>query len=206
MPDLRLLTRRARRLLARFRRPLSAALAGIAVLAMIETVAPSAPATRPVAVASRDLVAGVVLAPSDVRVVAMPPSVAPAGAPRTAAEVVGRVVAGPLRAGEALTDRRVLGGALLAGYPRGLVAAPIRIRDAAVVGLLGVGDRIDVYAARRDTVSADRVVAGVQVVTLPRPAGDNEEGALVVLAVTADQAAALAQATATAPLFVTLLR
>jgi Flp pilus assembly protein CpaB len=69
-----------------------------------------------------------------------------------------------------------------------------------------VGDRIDVYAARRDTSLADRVVAGARVVTLPRPANDQEEGALAVLAVTPDQAAALAQASATAPLSLTLRR
>src|SRR6478736_9823321 len=119
MPDLRLLARRLRRLLARFRRPVSAVLAGLAVLAVIETVAPPAPATRSVAVASRDLAAGVVLSAADVRVVAMPPTVAPAGSPSSVAAVLGHVVAGPLRAGEALTDRRVLGSPLLAGYPRG---------------------------------------------------------------------------------------
>jgi pilus assembly protein CpaB len=147
-----------------------------------------------------------VLAPADVRVVSMPPAVVPAGSSRSIDPVLGRVVAGPLRAGEALTDRRVLGRSLLAGYPPGMVAAPIRIGDAAVVGLLTVGDRIDVYAARRDTSLAERVVAGARVVTLPRPASDNEQGALVVLTVTPEQAAALAQASATAPLSFTLLR
>ena len=87
-----------------------------------------------------------------------------------------------------------------------MVAAPIRIRDAGVVGLLEVGDRIDVYAARRDTSFADLVVAGARVVALPRPGDDNQEGGLVVLAVTPTEAAALAQASATAPLSLTLLR
>ena len=206
MPDLRALARHVRLVLARFRRPLSAVLAGIAVLAVIETLAPAPPPTRAVAVASRDLPAGVVLAPADVRVVAMPPGAAPAGSTDSAAAVTGHVVAGPLRAGEVLTDRRLLGRSLLAGYPPGLVAAPVRIGDADVVGLLAVGDRIDVYATRRDTWPADRVVAAVRVVTLPRPSSDNEEGALVVLAVTPVEAAALAEAAATAPLSLTLLR
>ena len=206
MPDLQVLVRRARRLLAKFRRPLSAGLAGVAVLAVIETLAPATPELRPVVVAAHDLPAGVVLSAVDVRVVEVPPAVVPAGASTSADEVLGHLVAGPLRAGEALTDRRILGRSLLAGYPRGLVAAPIRISDADVIGLLAVGDRIDVYAARRDTTFADRVVAGAQVVTLPRPSSDHQEGALVVLAVTPDQAAALAQASATAPLSLTLLR
>jgi Flp pilus assembly protein CpaB len=206
MRDVQLLVRRVRRLLARYRRPLSAALAAVAVVALIQTLSPAAPATRHVAVAARDLAAGVVLAPADVRVVSMPPDVVPAGSPSSTDPVLGRVVAGPLRAGEALTDRRVLGRSLLAGYSPGLVAAPIRIGDAAVVDLLTVGDRIDVYAARRDTTLAERVVADARVVTLPRPVSDNEQGALVVLAVTPEQAAALAQASVTAPLSLTLLR
>lgn len=194
-----------RRLLARFRRPLSAVLAGIAVLAVVETLAPTTPIRQPVAVAAHDLSAGVVLSAADVRLVAMTPDVIPDGSSSTTAAVLGHVVAGPVRAGETLTDRRVVGRSLLAGYPQRLVAAPVRIHDAAVVGLLEVGDRIDVYAASRDTSYADRVVAGVRVVTLPSPADDNEEGALVVLAVTPDEAAALAEASATAPLSLTLL-
>jgi pilus assembly protein CpaB len=206
MPDLHALARQVRRALARFRRPLSALLAGVAVLAVIETLAPAAPPSRDVVVAAHDISAGVVLSAADVRMVAMPPSVVPKAASSSTAAVLGRVVAGPVRAGEAFTDRRVLGRSLLAGYPRGLVAAPVRLRDAAVVGLLVVGDRIDVYAARRDTTVADRIVAGVRIVALPRPPADNQEGALVVLAVTPSEAAALAQASATAPLSLTLLR
>lgn len=206
MPDPRDVVRQARRLLSRFRRPVSAVLAGVAVLAVVEALAPAPTATRPVAVASRDLAAGVVLSAADVETKAMPPDLVPVGAPTSASAVLGHVVAGPLRAGEPLTDRRLLGPSLLAGYPPGLVAAPIRISDAGVVGLLEVGDRIDVYAARRDTTAADRLVAGVRVVALPRPSSDSDEGALVVLAVTPGHAAALAQATATSPLSLTLLR
>lgn len=206
MPDLQPLLRRARRLLARYRRLTSALLAGIAVLAVVETVAPAAPASVPVVVAAHDLGAGTVVSPGDVRVVDLPPNAVPGGASRSAVALVGRVVAGPLRTGEALTDRRVLGHSLLAGYPPGLVAAPVRLQDAAVVGLLQVGQRIDVYAARRDSPLADRVVDDVRVITLPRPPDDAQEGALAVLAVTPGQAAALAQASATAPLTVTLSR
>ncbi len=206
MPDLHALIRRLRRLISRFRRPLSALLAAIAVLAVLETMTPAEPASRPVVVAAHDLSAGLVLSAADMRVVRMPPDLVPDGSSSSGSPVVGHVLAGPLRAGEALTDQRIVGRSLLAGYPPGLVGAPIRIHDAAVVELLEVGERIDVYAARHATSYADRVVSGVRVVTLPRPADDNEEGALIVLAVTRDQAAALAQASALAPLSLTLLR
>ena len=206
MADLHAVVARVRRLLVRFRRSLSALLAAVAVLTIIDTLAPAAPARRPVVVAAHDLTAGVVLSAADVTVVEMPPDVVPSGSAQSAGSVLGEVVAAPLRTGEALTDRRVVGRSLVAGYPRGMVAAPIRIRDAGVVGLLEVGDRIDVYAARRDTSFADLVVAGARVVALPRPGDDNQEGGLVVLAVTPTEAAALAQASATAPLSLTLLR
>ena len=162
MPDLHALARQVRRALARFRRPLSALLAGVAVLAVIETLAPAAPPSRDVAVAAHDISGGAVVSAADVRVVAMPPSVVPTGASSSTAAVVGQVLAGPVRAGEAFTDRRVLGRSLLAGYPRGLVAAPIHIRDAGSRRTAGRGDRIDVYAARRDTTVADLIVAGVR--------------------------------------------
>lgn len=206
MPDLSSLLRRVRRLLARFRRPLSALLAAATVLAVVETTAPPSPDVRPVVVASHDLSAGVRLTSTDLRVVGMPPGLVPTGASSSGARLLDRVVAAPLAAGEAVTDRRVLGRSLLAGYPPSLVAAPVRIGDAAIVRLLEVGDRIDVYAARRDSSYADRILAGVRVVTLPHPAEGSAEGALVVLAVTSTQAAALAQASATAPLSLALVR
>ncbi|MEJ7630576.1 MAG: Flp pilus assembly protein CpaB [Nocardioidaceae bacterium] len=206
MADLHAVVTRVRRLLVRYRRPLSALLAAAAVLAVIESVAPADAPRREVVVAARDLAGGIVLSSSDVVVVEMPPAVVPAGSSAAVAAVVGRVVAGPLRRGEPLTDRRTLGASLLASYPHGTVAAPVRIRDAAVVGLLEVGNRIDVYAARDATSLADLVVGDVEVLLLPRPADDNQEGGLVVLAVTPTEAAALAQASATAALSLTLRR
>lgn len=206
MADLHAVLARIRRLLLRYRRPLSALLAAVAVLAVIESVAPTAAPKEPVVVAAHDLATGIVLTASDVVMVEMPPGVVPAGSSTSTAAVAGRVVAAPVREGEPLTDRRFLGRSLLTGYPAGTVAAPVRIQDAAVVDLLEVGDRIDVYAARDATSLADVVVGDVTVITLPRSSDDNQQGGLVVLAVTSTQAAALAQASATAALSLTLRR
>ncbi len=197
---------RARRLLARYRRVLSALLAAVAVLVIIETIAPSAPASRRVVVAARDLPSGAVLTAADLDAVPMPPSVVPSGSASSASELLGRVVAGPMRAREVVTDQRLLGRSLLAGYPTGSVATPVRIRDPGVVALLQVGGRIDVYAARSDTTAADLVVGDAVVVALPKVDDDGQQGGLVVLCVTPAQAAALAEASATAPLSVTMLR
>lgn len=136
----------------------------------------------------------------------MPPSLAPAGAFATTSAVIGSTVAGPLRAGEMLTDRRVLGTALLAGYAPGLVAAPVRIQDAEVVTLLHAGDTIDVYAASAAQGPATQIASAVPVLMLPRAVDNGASGALIVLAVTPTDAAELAAASATAPLSVTLRR
>jgi Flp pilus assembly protein CpaB len=157
-------------------------------------------------VAARDLASGTALVDSDVTVAQIPPALVPAGSTASVDRILGRSLAGPMRAGEVVTDRRLLGRPLIAGYPRGAVAAPVRIADSGVVSLLRVGDRIDVYAARSDASAADLVVAHAPVVALPRVDNDAQQGGLVVLAVTPYQAATLAGASAVGPLSVTLLR
>lgn len=128
--------------LTRLRRPLAAlfaaAAAGLALLAL----RPGPPPSVRVLAAARDLPAGTTLSPSDLRPVALPPASVPSGALR--ADAVGRVIAGPMRQGEPLTDVRVLGDALLHGYGPGKVATPVRIADPDAVRLLHPGDRIDV--------------------------------------------------------------
>lgn len=205
MADLHVVSSRVRRLLLRHRRPFGALMAGGAALALVQTVSPSPPVRRPVVVAAHDLPAGAVLGSSDLSVAMLPPSAVPAGSSPSSSTFSGKRVAGPMRAGEPITDRRVLGRALIAGYPRGIVAAPVRIHDPDVVALLQVGSRIDVYAARDASSLAAVVVADVPVIGLPRT-DDEHEGGLVVLAVTSTQAAALAEASATAALSLTLRR
>lgn len=159
-------------------------------------------------VAAHDLRSGSLISPDDVRLEAYDPDAAPDGVRGSVDAVVGSTVAGPMRVGEALTDRRLLGPGLLAGYDADLVAAPVRIGDAGVVALLRVGDRIAVYAADGDPSSAaELVVSGADVVALPPVPDDRStEGALMVLAVTSAEAAALAQKAATTQVSVTLLR
>ncbi|MER8056872.1 MULTISPECIES: hypothetical protein [unclassified Streptomyces] len=91
--------------------------------------------------------------------------------------------------------------------PAGLVAAPVRIADAATVRLLRPGDRVDVVAAQDPSAGGGaRVLArGVRVTRVPAPLdGAAETGALVVLAVPRALAAGLVGASATARLAVTL--
>ncbi|MFH8366016.1 RcpC/CpaB family pilus assembly protein [Streptomyces sp. NPDC018031] len=91
------------------------------------------------------------------------------------------------------------------------VSAPVRIADAATVRLLRPGDRVDVLAAPEagGGPAAVRVVArSARVAKVPEPpaaaAHGDPEGALVVLAVERSTATALAGASVTSRLAVTL--
>ncbi|GAA2976473.1 RcpC/CpaB family pilus assembly protein [Streptomyces fulvorobeus] len=126
---------------------------------------------------------------------------------------------GPMAAGLALTAAALAASGAGASGPRGeggaaagpsaaaertvrLVSAPVRIADAATVRLLRPGDRVDVIAAGEADSVARVVVKDARVAAVPRPAdggsaGDGPEpggGALVVLSVERDTAAALAGA------------
>ncbi|MFH8975787.1 hypothetical protein [Streptomyces sp. NPDC017890] len=92
-----------------------------------------------------------------------------------------------------------------------LVAAPVRIADAATVRLLSPGDRVDVVAAGEGGAGDASVIArGARVAEVPEPvdatsaAGSTADGALVVVSVPRATAHRLAGAGATARLAVTL--
>lgn len=205
MADLRPTTRQLRRLFLRYRRLIAATLAGAAVWVVVSVLAPAPPPTTPVVVAATDLAGGTAIRFSDLALVQMPSKLVAGGVTATPALLVGQTLAAPVRAGEAITDRRVVGDALVAGYADGLVATPVRIEDADVTSLLRVGDHLDVYASVGDGLTpARRVVTDAPVVTLPRADAQSQSGALIVLAVTQNDAAELAQASSAAQLSVSL--
>ena len=199
--SLRRLGRLRRRLLLH-RRPLAALAVGAAVLLGLQAVSPPPPATTRLWAATRDLPSGTVLSPSDLGPVDYPPQVVPPGAVRDPRQVVGRPLATPLGRGEAVTTARLLGPGLLAGYP-GTSAVPLRITDAATVGLLRVGDRVSFVAADPDgRTSPSTLVERVPVVAVPAPdrdlAASGSPGRLVVVAVPTAQAAEVAARAASA--------
>ena len=191
--------RRVRRAVLARRRLLATVCVAVAVLAGLRAQAAPLPARTPVVTAARDLPAGTVLGPDDLRTSGFEPASVPAGVlPVTA--VVGRTTTTPVRAGEPFTGARLVSRSLLDGYP-GLVAVPVRIGDPGAVRLLlRVGDRVDVLAADPrggGAGSATTVGSDVPVLALPRaPSGGDglTQGALVVVAVPRAEAARLAQA------------
>jgi Flp pilus assembly protein CpaB len=173
------------------------------VLIGLRAVAPDPPPSALAAVAARDLAAGARLSAADVRTVRVDRALMPTSGALAEEAAVGAVLAAPLRAGQVLTDRSVVGPSLLAGYPSGTVAAAIRLGDAAIAALLHTGDHIDVYAAVAEVGQpAALVAADVAVIAVPETLDVGREGAIVVVAATADQSARLAGATANSALAV----
>ncbi|TYK49439.1 SAF domain-containing protein [Actinomadura decatromicini] len=203
--------------LARLRRPLAALFAAAAAGLALPALRPGPPPSVAVLAAARDLRAGATLTASDLRRVRLPPEAVPSGALRSGA--AGRVLAGPMRRGEPLTDARLVGDGLLRGFGPGTVATPVRIADAGAVRLVRPGDRIDVLAAPSPSPSlspsldaapavvsggARLVISSVPVVAVPRrAASDDHDGALVVVATDRTQAVALAGAAAPLTLTIT---
>lgn len=125
------------------RRGLAAALL---LLALGLALRPDPTDTRPTTallVARHDLAPGSTLAPADVVLRRIPTDLLPAGALTTVQAAAGHVLGGALRAGEPITDVRLVDSGL-AGSPPGSSAVPVRLADPAVADLLHPGVRVDV--------------------------------------------------------------
>lgn len=103
----------------------------------------------PVVVATSDLPAGHALARADLRVVRWPASLRPPGARAAPRTLIGRRLAGPVGAGEALTPTRLFGSGLTAGLPRGAVAAAVPLDDPRSADLVRAGDHLELLATPR---------------------------------------------------------
>lgn len=179
----RRLRRTVRRQVLVRRRPLAALCLGLAVAAAVHAVSAPAPPTVEVLSAVRDLPAGAVLAGDDVQLVALPPDAVPDG---STTDAVGRTLAAPLRAGEPITDVRLVGADLAAAHPA-LSTLPVRLPDAGLADLLEAGDRIDLIATDPQAGGSRVVAADALVLAIPPTANAattiSPSGALVVLGV-----------------------
>jgi Flp pilus assembly protein CpaB len=186
--------RAVRRAVLARRRLLAALLTAVGVAAGMHAATAPPPAAVEVTVAARDLPAGTVLAPADLRRVGFAPGSVPAGA---SYDAVGRTLAAPLRAGEPVTDVRVVGPALTEGYP-GLTAVPVRLPDAGMAGLLRVGDVVDLVSADPQGGGASVVATGVPVLAVPASAAETAPsglpGRLVVIGASAGDVPRIADA------------
>jgi Flp pilus assembly protein CpaB len=183
---------RINRFVFEHRRSLTALFAGLAVLTALSALREE-PEGNTVLVARHDLRSGHVITAADLRTTTVPPTARPSHSLDRGA-AIGRRVAGPMRAGEAMTDYRVLQDGALSGYADDAVLTTIRVDRADGLTGLHVGDRIDVIAVDPDGESKAQVVArAVEVATLPPSADDTE---VVSVGIVTTEKIALALATA----------
>lgn len=157
------------------RRWFAAALVGVAVLAVLQVLRPTPAVGVPTVAAALDLPAGAVLDAADLHVVLLPAGSRPAGAARSVAALLGARLASPVRSGEAVTDVRLVGPAVLAAY--GSRVGPdvgellLPVADAATASLVRPGDSLDVLAAPTAGPGAGgpavMVARGVPVLAVP---------------------------------------
>jgi len=184
-----------RRAVLKRRRALAALLTAVAVLAALRTVSPPPDPTVPVLVATRDLSSGVVVGEDDLVEVAYPTATVPDG---LTDDIIGRTLAAPIRRGEPITDVRLVGPGLTEGYDDAadLIAVPVRLPDAGSVGLLAVGDRIDLVATDPSAGDARVIAASTPVLALPAPEEGGDTGGLTGRLVVVGTSPAAAEAIA----------
>ncbi|MDF1705917.1 MAG: SAF domain-containing protein [Aeromicrobium sp.] len=182
------------RLVFTHRRLLAAVCAGLAVLLTITALDDGA-STRQVVVVRGDLDAGTVLTAEHLTTQEVPIDAVPTGVLTSASDAVGRALAGPVRDGETMTDRRVVDARDLSGFGIDDPAlATVRVTDRAVLGALHVGARVDVVALDPHGEAEPSVIArAVAVAALPT-GQDDGGGDVVGLVAPNEVAVALAAA------------
>ena len=114
------------RLIRRYRRPLAFLLAFLGVLVALSSMR-ERPDTWQATVVATDLAGGHVLTAADLRTAAASAGTRPTTAVGHPDDAIGRVLAGPVAAGEILSEHRLIGPSLLDGSPPGHVAIPITL-------------------------------------------------------------------------------
>jgi len=184
------------------RRKLAVVAAIAAVLTGISAAAPAGPVMITAVRARTQLAGGTVLSASDIGVDRVAAADVPDGVVTDPDDLVGKTLAAPVAANQMMT-------LLATTSSRGTVAAdhviaPLKLADSAQAALLQPGDVVDVVAADAEAEQAVVIAARARVVTVPEVpddrAGPAPEGALVLVDVDAQTAAALAQAAASATL------
>jgi pilus assembly protein CpaB len=143
-----------------------------------------AEAGTPVVVLTRDLPIGATIADGDVEPARQ--THVPDGVIGDASTVVGRVLAGPTRRGEVLTDVRLADTDGPDPGP-GRVAVPVHPADPAIVDLLGPGMHVAVIAVAQDG-SSELLAPDAVVLSIAPGSARGHDDRPVVLAVPAESA------------------
>lgn len=149
-----------------------------------------------VLVAAHDLLPGRTLAADDLTTRRVPTDLVPPGALRLSADGVGRTVVGRVRAGEIVTDTRLLSPRLpgqLTGR-RDARLVPVRLAEESVSSLLRAGDVVDVITTEADVLARAAIVATDTPAETPSRTAGRTAAAPVLLAMDADSAHRVAAA------------
>ena len=186
-----------RRVVLRRRRLLAALLATVAVGAGLSVTSTPPQETVPVVVAARDLPAGAALSPDDVVTVGFRPGTTPVDALGDVGDLSGRLLAAPVTSGEPITSVRLVGTDLAQAHPE-LRVVPLRLPDPGMVGLLQVGDLIDLVAADPEDGQVTTLALAVPVLALPSSDSSTTAaglpGSLVVVGLSPAEVAPVASA------------
>jgi pilus assembly protein CpaB len=135
-------------------------------------------------VAARDLSPGTVVEASQLTVRRLPAQAVPDGAARTPAAVLGRMLAAPVRRGEALTDVRLTGPDLtrwVSSNPQ-LMSVPLRLADPGVAALLRTGSTVDVVTVGPQQGEPVVLAHGARVLAVLESGTAQRDGKLVLIA------------------------
>ena len=155
-----------------------------------------------VMVAANDLQVGARVEERDIRIITIPGTDLPPGAPRKKAEVIGRGVILPISKGQFILPTHLAGenagNGLPALIPPGMRAVSVRVNEVvSVAGFVMPGTRVDVLLTGAPTGSGDQqtttVLQNVEVLasghTLERTStGEAQNAAVITLLVTPDDA------------------
>lgn len=153
-------------LLHRYRRPLAAVLAALAVLIGLSALRPAAAPTVEVTVAARDLAPGTVLRSADLTTALVDAALAGPFGTADIDALTGGMLATGVRTGEPITAGRLAVGVGATSLNPGEVAVAVRLVDAAMADVLAPGDHIDLVDSTGQTGQV--IAANARVITVPR--------------------------------------
>jgi len=186
----------------RYRRWFAAVLAVVGVAAALSVVSSASSGGQPTVVAARSIAGGSVLSASDLRVIRVPAEARPDDAFAQIAEVVGRQALRDVSARDLVQDSDLLNGELTSAP--GMVKLPVHFSDSGAVSLLQAGQHIDIFGPDGTSGGFRLVASNITVLTVPHnePSVPLSSGGaeLVVIEVTAEQAADIAAADSIASL------
>jgi Flp pilus assembly protein CpaB len=182
-------------LIIRYRREISAVLAGLGVLILISIIRSLSP-TVPVIVAGSDLPAGSKLSANDFGKTKIPSSLGWPGIISNQELIIGKVTSHAIDAGQPFSKSDLISSDLLAGFSDNKIAISIPLGPNRSEAFLTSGNHINVYAAQSG-MAAELVAFNAVVLFIPQNASsafnfDSSGEKSLILAVNQSESAAIA--------------